>query len=213
MASEQKQTPGNEGNPPTKKAKTQEAEGVAEAVLLSWWNARQTDSKLIDWLKQCRDSNPHLDDDTWQQIVDGHFPGPGDSSDACVFARGYSCAGELNSPTKAPRKQFRVGKDGKQVMILLNRLAALTGKDGNLEQDQRAEERMVREDGSLRSGWHASHWWCHSNACVNPRHVRPESHKVNQERNTCRSHTNTSNFRCPHRPCCKNCNSCFVTTK
>lgn len=59
-------------------------------------------------------------------------------------------------------------------------------------------------------GDQASHWFCDNEACVNPSHVVWESSGANSTRFCCKLYSSTKNYRCPHKPTCPNCVSCFV---
>jgi len=58
------------------------------------------------------------------------------------------------------------------------------------------------DDYTLKSGFDASHYYCHNPHCVNHEHIHFEHHMVNKSRLCCRLYGMTDGYRCPHLPRC-----------
>ena len=58
--------------------------------------------------------------------------------------------------------------------------------------------------GKPAPGQCASHL-CHSRQCANPNHIVWEHHMINISRLTCEIYGRHKDFKCPHKPTCRNC--------
>jgi hypothetical protein len=158
-------------------------------------------------IKPWRSLNQHLTDKEWEQVLRLHPP-----PNKCLFTglKPYKkeslYSAHCVSWPKLTRGKANLG---------CHKIAALVGYDYAHEvRDLRPEMQitMVMNNGQihLQQNWHASHWYCHNEACVNPLHILPEANIVNQERNTCKRHVIcTPGYRCPHYPTCIGLKPCM----
>lgn len=172
---------------------------IAHQALEELWSEDLIKEIFIDRIMApYRSLNSDLSNREWTKLLKSGTP----PLEKCLYTglKPY----KPNSDYSAAIKTWK----GKKVNLGCHKIAALLDLDILLEwQDPRPEERVVK-GYSLEPGWHASHWWCHVDACVNPAHLLPESNRVNQERNTCKAHISTKGYRCPHAPTCADLEPC-----
>jgi len=64
------------------------------------------------------------------------------------------------------------------------------------------EKLKYGNDYKIKSGFDASHFYCHNEHCVNHEHIHFEDHRVNKSRLCCRIYGMNNGYGCPHLPRC-----------
>jgi len=178
---------------------------LAQEALDYYWRKGQL---LPRWLNSVlvpfRHMNKHVSDSTWSQILTNtKLP-----QEHCLFTGLKKFKGGANyAALCVPFPEHTQGRAN----LGCHRMAALIFFDVENEvRDPRGRDvHALDANDGLIENWHASHWYCHNEACVNPLHILPESNTVNQERNTCKRHKTTNGYRCPHFPTCHGLSACI----
>jgi hypothetical protein len=173
-----------------------EPSSIAHQALEDLWKKKKLPERWLKIITASRSVNKHLSTDEWASVLKLKPP-----IEKCLFSN-------LKSYKKGSQytAQCLWWNDNK-VNLACHRIAALVFLDEDELCDPRVVERVIHSD-HLEVNWHASHWYCHNEGCINPMHLIPESNGTNQERNTCKRHRETINYNCPHVPTCVNCKPC-----
>lgn len=182
-----------------KKEKKPAKESQAHLFLLDKYKSAKTPKAFAaEFIKQVledsKSSNTHIDTDTWARILrTSEFP-----KLPCLFSG--------NKPYKDGSKytatSFNSNSHGGRVNVASHRWAALVYYDPAKE----AKDSRTAEEVDINvAGWHAAHFFCNEEGCVNPMHLIPTTNQVNQEHNMCKNFKTNAHYRCPHRPTCGGC--------
>jgi hypothetical protein len=182
---------------------TEKKRNLAQEALDYYWAKNQL---VTRWMKSIivphRGANAHISDFIWAQILQLRLP-----QDQCIFTKLKNFKGGANYKALCVPYPEHTQE---RANLGCHRIAALIFYDAKDEvRDPRGGDVPVHDtNDKLVEKWHASHWYCHNEACVNPLHLLPESNTVNQERNTCKRHKTTRGFNCPHFPTCNGLSPC-----